>query len=250
MNNFKIFLKTLGLIVLFFTLIFLLFLLDSLLKLGVMTSQGFDIYLVLIIFLMLLIGLSSLRKDFLNRFAPVKTYGLSYIYISICISAVLAMVMNVIRYVPFWISGEDLIGVGSKQITSFEGFSIVGRYILTVIVGPFNEEFLFRYLSYGGLFLLIKQLPDHPWLRWIHNISDHLFVKKTKIYIIFWVLLTSTWFSLVHGPNLLNFFFYFFSGVVYGVLFLKYGLLSSWTAHGSFNLFSNIMGWLLRLISR
>lgn len=232
---------------LFFTLIFLL---DSRFKLGVMTSQGFDIYLALIMFLMLLIGFPSLRKDFFNHFVPAKTYSLSYIYISICISAVLAMVMNVIRYVPFWISGEDLIGVGSKQITSFEDFSIVGRYILTVIVGPFNEEFLFRYLSYGGLFLLIKQLPDHPWLRWIHNISDHLFVKKTKEYVIFWVLLTSTWFSLVHGPNLLNFFFYFLSGVVYGVLFLKYGLLASWTAHGSFNLFSNFMGWLLRLISR
>jgi hypothetical protein len=119
-----------------------------------------------------------------------------------------------------------------------------------VFVGPLMEELFFRGVLIGGiglipLFLFILFCDLRFFARGNHFPS--LATKKEKKCLTGYrvvellLLLSSSWvFALYHlslwGSQTLP--YYFIKGVIYGILFLRYGLISSLLAHMTFNFFS------------
>jgi hypothetical protein len=66
------------------------------------------------------------------------------------------------------------------------------------------------------------------------------FIQKNKYYLTVWLLVITTWFAVGHGSDITNFHSYFIPGLFFGIFFLKYGFLSAWLSHATFNAFSGI----------
>ncbi|XKK20005.1 CPBP family glutamic-type intramembrane protease [Bacillus sp. A17A.1] len=65
-----------------------------------------------------------------------------------------------------------------------------------------------------------------------------MFTHKNPLYIWGWILVTNLGFALYHGPDMTNFYAYFIPGIINALLFIRLGFLSTWLAHGVFNLCS------------
>ncbi|MED2737121.1 CPBP family intramembrane glutamic endopeptidase [Bacillus toyonensis] len=214
-------------------------LIDRMFHLGLTSDSGIEVFLMPFIFILALIIVNpSLRKDFIDRFLIDKENIHQAICFPILAGIGMVFIANAIRFIPYWLWGDQLIGVGSKQVTTLEELTDTGLLISVSIIGPFTEEFLFRYLLYGGIFLLFfKGVSDSQLSR---KIVDHLYVNKTAKYIWSWIIVTNIVFALMHGPNLLNFWMYLIPGMVDAWFFITYGFLASWLSHSMFNLFSGI----------
>ncbi|MFQ6391321.1 type II CAAX prenyl endopeptidase Rce1 family protein [Priestia aryabhattai] len=217
-----------------FTTIFL----DEIFGLGISNDAAFETFIAPFVMLVsFVLTFPYLRKRFTSWFILDK----GKIHQAICLPILAAIAMgfavNIYRYIPYWL-GSDPIGVGSNQVTSIEDITQVGLTLLTSIIGPLNEELMFRFLIYVGLFyLLTKNKNRYPWLS---RLNANIFTFKNPIYILGLVCGINVLFALVHGPNLLNFPLYFLGGAVNTLFFIRYGFLSAWISHGVFNFFSGI----------
>src|SRR5690606_24609991 len=111
-------------------------------------------------------------------------------------------------YIPVFFS-KNPISIGSNQYVTSENLSTLGDFLFTSIIGPFNEELVFRFLLlYYVPFLILSLLYK---VRKLKNYID-FFIKKKKALISFWVILISSLFSLMHGPDLWSFMIYFPGG--------------------------------------
>ncbi|MFK4308394.1 membrane protease YdiL (CAAX protease family) [Bacillus sp. RC242] len=211
---------------------------DKFLGLGLSKlSVGVESLLLLTLLFALLITIPKLRSDFAGYFFLSNKKRLT-IGLPILLALGMQVAFNFARFIPTWMGGE-MIGGGSAQFNTSEVLSEMGERILVSIIVPFNEEFVYRYVPYAALLWLANDAKEYS------NVSNklyfNLFVEKNTKYVWVWILSTSFVFAIIHEPGVLNFSFYFIPGIVYALLFLRYGLFSAILAHSSYNLFSGII---------
>ncbi|MCM3390455.1 CPBP family intramembrane metalloprotease (plasmid) [Ureibacillus chungkukjangi] len=119
----------------------------------------------------------------------------------------------------------------------------MGEVILTGVLGPFNEEVIFRFLllyflPYSFFYYIFEEKCTRRLVFSRDNILIKAFKERNKGIVICWVILLSSLFSIVHGPNFLSFPMYFLGGIIFSYLFLRFGFLPAWIAHGSYNILS------------
>ncbi|WP_419880454.1 hypothetical protein ACN6MY_12250 [Peribacillus sp. B-H-3] len=108
----------------------------------------------------------------------------------------MAFLINLYQYVPYWL-GFSPIGVGSNQITTIKGVSNLGLMLGTITIGPFNEEFLFRYLLFVEAALLFANIPKDLF----SEFQQHI-IKHKKLYLICWIIVVNMFFGFAHGPSI------------------------------------------------
>ncbi|EJV74604.1 hypothetical protein IG3_05731 [Bacillus cereus HuA2-1] len=208
-------------------------------------SVGVESLFLLTLLLALLITIPKLRRDFTGYFFLRDKKHL-IIGLPILLAIGMQVAFNFARFIPTWMGGE-MIGVGSGQFTTSEILSEMGELILVSIIVPFNEEFLFRYVPYAAILWGANCAKEYSNV--FKKLYLNLFVEKNTKYVWVWILSTSFVFAMIHEPNLLNFSFYFIPGIVYALLFLRYGFFSAFLAHSFYNLCSGIvLGMIMRVL--
>lgn len=94
--------------------------------------------------------------------------------------------------------------------------------VVVVLVSPVLEEILFRFIGLGIVQTIITA-------------SQVITTKYVKLFNFFWIIIISTIFSLLHGPDWLSFPVYFISSMAFSLFYLKYGLMASILVHSSGN---------------
>lgn len=220
----------------FSLMIFIVFL-DLWLNLGLVSDEAARIFISpLIIIFGLLLFVPVIRKEFVKWFVLDKKRMDKVICYPIIASIILGFAINIYRFIPFWL-GYDVVGIGKNQVTILEDVSDFGMALAAYVIAPFSEEFAFRFLAFVGVALMIKDFVKGT--KWEKK-AQLLFVERRKLILAFWVLFTGAIFSVMHGPGVLNFPLYLIGGVVNAYFFLRFGFLSAWISHGTFNFFSGI----------
>lgn len=184
----------------------------------------------------------------------IKSDSIYLVTLPLIFAIVKNFVISITRFLPMlW--GEGMIGIGSNQaIVQLES----GTFEYTVfhcIFPAVSEELLFRFLPYIGLFVLLKYILNiketlkskysirnlNVIFKPIEKLRNDLFYCKKTWAIILWITITATIFAMAHGPNISNFYLYFTGGMLYGWLYLKYGLISSILGHMLSNYLSPII---------
>ncbi|MCQ6317115.1 CPBP family glutamic-type intramembrane protease [Bacillus cereus] len=230
----------------FILLFILLVLADKLSGLGI--SNNNNAIESLYLFSILLAGIfifPTIRKNFQNHFILHKNKIYLTIGFPILIGILMQFILNFIRFIPTFL-GHDMIGIGSSQLTYTSDITETGFLFLASVIGPFNEEIIFRYSLYSGIFLVLADFKTK--FLWIEKIYNELFKHKNPIYIWGWVVVTNIGFTLLHGPDISTFFLYFVPGTIYALFFLRLGFLSAWLAHGAFNLCSSTVLSILTML--
>ncbi|MCI0767261.1 CPBP family glutamic-type intramembrane protease [Bacillus sp. TL12] len=223
-------------LVTFVLLFILLVLADKLSGLGI--SNNNNAIESLYLFSIVLTGIfifPTIRKDFQNHFILNKNKLYVTIGLPILIGILMQFIINFIRFIPIFL-GHDMIGIGSGQITYTSDLTKTGFLFLVSVIGPFNEEIIFRYSLYAGIFLALADFKTK--FSWLEKVYNELFIHKSPKYIWGWILVTNVGFALLHGPDISTFYLYFIPGVIDALFFLRFGFLSAWLAHGAFNLCS------------
>ncbi|MFJ5717295.1 type II CAAX prenyl endopeptidase Rce1 family protein [Neobacillus sp. NPDC093127] len=236
-------------VVLFFFM-FLLLYLNEKLELGMNDTHVELMVTPFTVFMYLLFVFPNLRKDFFKRFWAKDnlTYSICF---PILVSIFLVFLINIFRLVPLMFGSGSVVGVGKGQYIEEADLSLLGGLLFHAFFPTFSEEFLFRYLCYGGLFVFftytILQKPGNDnsqrttkFERCVDWFRTKLFVEKNKYFVLSWLLIITTWFAMIHEPDITNFYGYFIPGLVFGIFFLKYGFLSAWLSHASFNALSGV----------
>jgi membrane protease YdiL (CAAX protease family) len=223
-------------LVVFLFLSISLMVIDNILKFGLSSDEGINNFIVpFSLCWSWVIVHTALRKDFFKWFVLSK----KKIHLAICIPILVAILMefvlSIVQYTPFLL-GYDVIKPGTNQVTTLQDFTEIGLLFSVSVISPFSEEFLFRYLLYGGLSLAIVKMAKKN--RLLEKIYNESFINKNPIYIWSWIILTNMGFAMAHGPDILSFPLYFISGIVFSIIFLRLGFLAAWISHGSANLFS------------
>ncbi|QWH76008.1 CPBP family intramembrane metalloprotease (plasmid) [Bacillus mycoides] len=233
-------------LVTFVLLFILLVLADKISGLGI--SNNNNAIESLYLFSIVLAGIfifPTIRKDFQNRFNLNKNKLYVTIGLPILIGILMQFIVNFIRFIPTFL-GHDMIGIGSGQITYTTDLTKTGFLFLVSVIGPFNEEFVFRYLLYAGIFLALADFKTN--FSWIEKFYNELFIHKNPKCIWGWILVTNVGFAVFHGPDISTFFLYFIPGAIYTLFFLRFGFLSAWLAHGAFNLCSSTVFSILTIL--
>ncbi|MDN4608084.1 CPBP family intramembrane glutamic endopeptidase [Sporosarcina highlanderae] len=205
-------------------------LVDIFFQLGLTSDDANNIFtLPFLYFITLLILLPRMRKKFVLWFIFKKEETYKTICYPILVAIIQSFLVYIYMYTPYWL-GSEAIGIGSKQVTTVEGVTEIGLTIGATIIGPFNEEFIFRFFLIAG-FIEILNFSISKFKR---------LIKLKPIAIIFWIIVTNSFFSLLHGPDLLSFPPYFVGGVIPSLFFIRYGFLAAWISHGMFNFLSPI----------
>lgn len=224
----------------FFILLIVIFL-DIKLHLGFSETDMEVFIFPLLTLLNFFIMFPNLRKNFYKQFLKTKELHL-LIALPILLSLIQLLLIYIYMYIPVFYN-NDPVSIGSNQYVTSENLTILGDFLLTSIVGPFNEEVIFRFLLlyYVPLIILRSLFIERQILNVTIQKFFYLLNKKNKVIISVWVILISSIFSLMHGPDLWSFIIYFPGGVICSYLFLRYGFISAWIAHASFNAISPFM---------
>ncbi|WP_410592172.1 type II CAAX prenyl endopeptidase Rce1 family protein [Bacillus sp. SIMBA_074] len=208
---------------------------DIALGLGLSGPVGIGHLGLIVGFLVALIFFRGFRSSFSKHFIREKKMFF-VIGIPVLLGIIMQLTLSFIKIFVLWL-GFD-IPVGSGQYVSDGRLTAAGEWILVYLTGPFLEEAIYRYGLYMGLlglFELLELIKDKSSL--IRKVYDGSEIKK-RIWICLWLLGSSVFFSVGHGVNMMNIWFYLIPGVLYGVLFLRYGFLASWISHSMFNFVS------------
>lgn len=242
--------RILFIVILNFVILLIIIMLNSKLKLG-LSNIEMDVFIFpFLLILNFFIVVPSLRKSFYKQFIKVKEWHL-LIALPVLISIIALFVVYIYMYLPIFFNNHS-VSIGSDQYVASVSLSSLGQFVLMGILGPFTEEVIFRYLLLYLLpyiFLLflyneraiIKRIVPKSVFLYGKNIYHNMSNTHSKVIITIWIIFISTLFSLGHGPDLWSFPVYFLGGFIYGFLFIKYGFLSAWVAHGAFNVLSPIM---------
>jgi membrane protease YdiL (CAAX protease family) len=223
-----------------------------------------DIEIFLLPFLMLFyfwMVFPQLRKDFRNHFIKVKSLD-KIIALPILVAILELVLVYLYFYFPVFFGG-DTVPLGKSQYTGHQELSTAGDVILTGILGPFSEEFVFRFLLivYAPYLLLYHIFVKEPLVletdkqkklaapfllleKHANKIYYQAFQAKNKKLIGAWVIVCSFLFAIAHGPDIYSFALYFIPGLLFSYLFLRYGLLASWIGHGVSNIVSPYMNYI------
>lgn len=118
------------------------------------------------------------------------------------------------------------VAMGTRQV-SVPGPAVADIDMVLIAVGvivlaPVLEELFFRFIGVGVVYrlLLTTQIVGE---------------KYFKPILVCWVVFVSVIFAHLHGPDHISFFLYFIAGLVYSIVYLKYGLLACILVHASGN---------------
>lgn len=206
----------------------------------------------------ILLSSKGIRRELKKRFISYPDLS-KVILIPILVGYLLSFLTYVNVYV-FLLSGiEPTVGSGQYN-EDLQYFPSSLNFLFLGFFPAVNEEFMFRFFTYSGLFLLLVNFVGTPYNKsffksfkdWYIKICEkiyiELFVNNNRFYLAGWLIITSTLFSLMHGPTVTNFHYYFIGGLVDGILFLRYGLLASIISHATFNSISGFNNELVRNI--
>lgn len=228
-----------SLVLVMFGLMLSFAMIDVVFHLGLTAESSMEIFVAPFIMIVSVILIyPKLRNDFFQRFILNKENFHQAVCYPILAAIGLTFLINLLRFIPYWMGKGELIGIGSNQVTAIPELTQSGYMVGAVIMGPFTEEFIFRYLLYGGVLLLLQSSIVHSKI--LQNFEYHLYINRTGKYVWSWILISNVIFAAFHGPNLLNFWIYLIPGMVAAWFFIKYGFLSSWISHSMFNLFSGM----------
>lgn len=203
---------------------------DKFFQLGLTSDAAIDIFTLPFMYIItLLIFLPQARKKFVSWFILKREETYKSVCFPILVAIIQSFLVYIYLYTPYWL-GSEAISIGSKQVTTVEGVTEIGLTIGASIIGPFTEEFIFRFILIAG-FIGILNLLIRKFNR---------FIKMKPIAIFFWIIVTNSLFSIAHGPDLLSFPTYFVGGVIPSLFFIRYGFLAAWISHGMFNFLSPI----------
>lgn len=116
------------------------------------------------------------------------------------------------------------VSPGKSQV-SFTDFSTGGIDLILVgaaaiLLAPILEELLFRFIGLGIVYNLLTRMARE---------------RYAKLALIPWVFCVTSLFAILHGPNKISFPAYFVPGMVYSLIYLRYGLFASILTHSSSN---------------
>jgi membrane protease YdiL (CAAX protease family) len=208
------------------------------------------------------IGLSIVifLPEFFDKIKSVFVYNITKnnilkVIIALFISCLLVdYTVEFSRYLPVLINSNNSgISVASGQ-GAFP--TLPNGYIQVVSFGllaAFLEELIFRFIPLTGIFYLkdiftsIKNPPKYieRIIQGFNYFERKIIDRELNLISVVFILLVSAVFSLSHEPNLLNFHMYFISGILYCIVYRKYGLIPSTLVHGLSNLFIGNIGWYL-----
>jgi hypothetical protein len=163
---------------------FLLIFIDEKFGLG-MTDDHINLFVVPFMTLIYLLFIfPTLRNDFLKRFLHKENITNS-ICIPILTSITLVFIINLSRLIPLFFGGSNVIGVGSAQYIEQADLSVMGELLFHALIPTFSEEFLFRYLCFGGLFVLVTNtlLPSDKVVAKLNKFELAVERFRTKMFI-------------------------------------------------------------------
>lgn len=179
----------------------------------------------------LVILLLSWKKDELSL--DLKRVGKDklpvFIVAGFCLSAFFSWCRHIVLNYGVSISpGARQVRAPDTDIGSIDTI-LIG--VVAVVIGPALEEIIFRFIGIGIMPKIIMSLQQ-------------LTQKHYSIFMFFWVIIVSSAFSLLHGPDRLSFPVYFFSSIVFSSIYIKYGLLASTLVHSSCNMASILYNYI------
>lgn len=171
----------------------------------------------------------KLNKCIVNEIS-FRSESLEVILIPILTAAITRIFINVLQAMPI-LFGGDIIGIAKGQI-NMSTFNPIERIFVGTIVCPFFEEFLFRVV----FFTTIAYITGYIDYKFRFKISSKVFnIKSYFCWII--IIVGNILFSLSHLPDVSNFHLYFIFGIVFSIIYIKYGFYASWLCHGFCNYF-------------
>lgn len=160
-----------------------------------------------------------------------RSDSIALVIIPILVAALKRVLNNILQVIPT-LFGGNVIGVAKGQL-DISTYTQIDKIVVAAIVGPFLEEFIFRIV----FFTFIAYIAGYIDYRFGKKLLNRIFNFRS---IFCWILIivNGTIFSLIHLPNMSNFHLYFIGGVVYSIIYIKYGFYASWLCHGFYNYFS------------
>ncbi|MFU2033156.1 CPBP family intramembrane metalloprotease [Bacillus wiedmannii] len=209
---------------------------DNYLKWGIFEVDGFQMSSVFMLLIAVFIVFKSVRDYFFQHFVKIRKKHLAMatgisIFLGIGLQISFSFVANFINTF-----NPNLIKPGSDQYVSAGNLSIEGEVVIVGLLGPFNEEVIFRLFTYVYFFSLFNKYKGK--LVRSNRIYDGS-EEKEKYFKILWLIVSNILFVIYHGADITNFWVYFIPGVIYGTLFIKYGFFAAWIGHSAFNVSSN-----------
>ncbi|AJI09106.1 CPBP family intramembrane glutamic endopeptidase [Bacillus cereus] len=217
----------------------LLRLTDNYLKWAFFEAAGLQTSMVFMLLIAVLIMFKSVRDYFSQHFVKirkmrlVKVIGISII-LGIGLQFLISFVANGIN-----VFNPNLIKPGSNQYVSDGNLSTEGELVIAGLLGPFNEEVIYRLFMYVYFFSLLNACKNKfVAFNKFYDGSE----EKERYFKILWLIMSNVIFTMIHGADITNFWIYFIPGIIYGALFMKYGFLAAWIGHSAFNVSSNSVG--------
>lgn len=181
------------------------------------------------LFLSLLTVYRPFRRNFLQRFIVIGNAKQAIIY-GLLTGFLLQVFVETTRYIPL-LFDRDVVDIGSGQFSAEDNkIAPMAAFLLVSLIGPFNEEFIFRYLLFELIVISVRRFITNSEFSIHSRLSG-----KYKYTLWTLIILISVAFALMHGPNITNFHFYFIPGLAFTYLYVRYGFLASYLAHVAFN---------------
>lgn len=187
----------------------------------------------------------TLWNFFKENLKKAKSY--KSLLIPIAAGFIMMYLFYLLRYISFLIHGmSEFINV-DLLISKLPVLSLE-RLVFTGFFPAYNEEFLFRFLLYFIVFNILLSGSEKTNKTSIGigiNLGDRVsvivdkldnllpYTKETR-----WAVVSSLVFTFSHSPQMGDFYVYFFGGLVFSTLFLRYGFISSVICHAFSNCIS------------
>ncbi|HAX72506.1 MAG TPA: hypothetical protein DCY20_03150 [Firmicutes bacterium] len=138
--------------------------------------------------------------------------------------------------------------IGGNQVTGLDLH--FDHFFITGVIAPIFEEFLFRVVMFALFAWFIHTVFKSFKLNALLNTNISWFdvynLKSKVCWVV--IIVSSTVFSLMHGPDLSSFHFYALGGLVGAVLFLKFGYWAAVVQHFAYNYLTYLFFVVIELI--
>lgn len=159
-----------------------------------------------------------------------RSDSLEVIMIPILVAVIKRLISNFLQVLPV-IFGGNAIGIAKGQV-DMSSYNPIDKIIEGTIIGPLFEEFLFRIVFFTIITYIVGYIDNRFQKSFLKKLFDF---KSILCWII--IVVNGSLFSLAHLPDISNFHLYFIGGVVYSIIYIKYGFYGSWLCHGFYNYF-------------
>ncbi len=184
------------------------------------------------IYVIMIFGSSGKLKPYIKQGMAHKIKFTHVVFFSL----VFGIIQRI--FVEFMLKCQDYLGIGFN-IGSNQALptgSIYDVLFVTGIIAPFLEEFLFRVMLFTTVLILVKfimRVRGQQAFDCVYNLKHPICICT--------ILFSTIIFSIAHGPDITSFHFYALGGLIYSILYVKYGYLAAVLTHFSFNFLSCII---------